>query len=226
MPLLSILMPVYNEAKTIKQVLEKINSVNIDKEIIIVDDGSTDGSEKLMREIRQDNVKIIFHSSNRGKGAAVLTALENATGEFIILQDADLEYDPQDYIKLMEAMRNDGADIVLGVRFTKGYSGLLITKLGNRVVTSLVNILFGARLNDFLTCYKLLRRDFFNGLKLESQGFDIEAEIIAKILKRKLRIKQVPISYHPRDYRQGKKIRWLDGIRVVITIAKFRISHL
>src|SRR3989338_10772611 len=137
MPLLSVIVPVYNEAKTIRQILEKINSVDIDKEIIVVDDGSCDGTEKVLRDIKYNNLKIIHHSSNRGKGAAFLTGLSHAQGEYIIIQDADLEYDPNDYLKLMEAMKENNADIVLGARFKKGYRGLFIHRFGNRLITGL-----------------------------------------------------------------------------------------
>lgn len=225
MPLLSVIVPVYNEAKTIRQILEKVNLVNIDKEIIVVDDGSGDGTTKILRDIKYDNLKIIYHGTNRGKGAAVLTGLANAVGEFVIIQDADLEYDPQEYIKLMEAIKKDNVDVVLGVRFTKGYHGLLIPRLGNRFVTSLLNILFGVNLNDFLTCYKLFRRDTINALNLKSQSFNIETEIIAKVIKRKLRIKQTPITYRPRSYAEGKKIRVLDGIHAIASIIKYRFRR-
>jgi glycosyltransferase involved in cell wall biosynthesis len=224
MPLLSVVVPVYNEVKTIRQILEKINAVDIDKEIIVVDDGSWDGTDRVLREIKYNNLKVIHHSSNRGKGAALVTGLANATGEFVIIQDGDLEYNPQEYTKLMKEFMKGDADLVLGVRFTKGYRGLLIPRLGNRFLTALLNILFGARLNDFLTCYKLFRRETINALNLKSQRFDIETEIIAKSLKKKLRIKQIPVSYQPRAYSQGKKIRWLDGMHAIADIIKYRFS--
>ena len=223
MPVLSVIVPVYNEAKTIRQILEKIESVNIDKEIIVVDDGSLDGTARILGDIKYYNLKIVYHSTNRGKGAAVLTGLANAVGEFVIIQDADLEYEPQEYIKLMEEIRKDDVDVVMGARFTKGYHGLLIPRLGNRFVTTMLNILFGSQLNDFLTCYKLLRRNTLVSLNLKSQSFNIETEIITKVLKRKLRIKQVPITYHPRSYAEGKKIRVLDGMHAIACIIKYRL---
>ena len=223
MPLLSVIVPVYNEAKTIRQILEKIESVNIDKEIIVVDDGSLDGTARILGDIKYYNLKIVYHSTNRGKGAAVLTGLANAVGEFVIIQDADLEYEPQEYIKLMEEIRKDDVDVVMGARFTKGYHGLLIPRLGNRFVTTMLNILFGSQLNDFLTCYKLLRRNTLVSLNLKSQSFNIETEIITKVLKRKLRVKQVPITYHPRSYAEGKKIRVLDGMHAIACIIKYRL---
>lgn len=222
MLLLSVIVPVYNEARTIRQILEKINSVNIDKEVIVVEDGSNDGTDKILRAINYENLKIIYHGSNRGKGAAFLTGLSNATGEFVIIQDADLEYEPQEYLRLMEVMRNSVADIVLGVRFTERYHGLLIPRIGNRFLTILLNTLFGVKINDFLTCYKLFRRATINSLDIRSQSFDMDTEIIAKALKKRMRIEQVPISYQPRNYAQGKKIRWIDGIHAILAIIKYR----
>lgn len=224
MPLLSVIVPVYNEAKTVRQILEKINAVKIDKEIIVVDDGSCDGTEKILRDIKYNNLKIIHHSSNRGKGAAFLTGLSHAQGEFIIIQDADLEYEPNDYLKLMEVIKENNADIVLGARFKKGYHGLFIHRLGNRLLTGLLNLLFDLKLNDCFTCYKLFRRDTINLLNLKEQSFTIETEIVAKAAKKGLRIIEVPISYYPRPYSEGKKIRCKDGIRAIRSIIKYRFS--
>jgi glycosyltransferase involved in cell wall biosynthesis len=224
MPLLSVIVPVYNETRTIKQILEKINSVDIDKEIIVVDDGSDDGTEKILRDIKYNNLKIIHHSSNRGKGAAVLTGLSHANGEFIVIQDADLEYDPNDYLKLVETIKQDNADIVLGARFKEGYHGLLMHRFGNRLLTGLLNLLFGLGLNDCFTCYKLFRMDTIKMLNLKEQSFTIETEILAKAAKKGLRIVEIPISYHPRAYFEGKKIRCKDGIRAIRSIIKYRFS--
>ena len=222
MPLLSVIVPVYNEAKTIRQILEKINSVGIDKEIIVVDDGSCDGTEKILENVKYNNLRVIHHSSNRGKGAAFLTGLSHARGNFIIIQDADLEYEPEDYLILMEEIKQDRADIVMGARFKKDYRGLFIHRFGNRLITGLLNFLFGLKLNDSFTCYKLFRRDTINLLNLNEQSFTIETEIVAKAAKKALRIIEVPISYHPRPYSEGKKIRCKDGIRAIMTIIKYR----
>ncbi|MEI6631738.1 MAG: glycosyltransferase family 2 protein [bacterium] len=226
MPLLSVIVPVYNEAGTIRQILEKIRLIAIDKEIIVVDDGSSDGTGKILRELEEDSVKIIHHSTNRGKGAAVLTGLNNAASEFVIIQDADLEYDPADYLKLVAAIQEGNADIILGARFTRGYHGLKIHKMGNRFLTTLVNLLFNADLNDCFTCYKLFRRETINSLDLKCQGFDIETEIVSKALRSKLRIKEVPITYHPRSYTEGKKIRIKDGIEAIFSIIRCRFAGL
>jgi len=225
MPLLSVIVPVYNEAKTVRQILEKINSIAIDKEIIVVDDGSFDGTGALLRDIRLDNLKIIHHGTNRGKGSAVLTGLANAAGDYVIIQDADLEYDPNDYLKLIECMKKNYADLVLGARFMKGYKGLLVHKLGNRLLTIFMNFLFQLKLNDCFTGYKLLRRQAINILGLRSCGFDIEIEIIAKAVNNKLRIAEEYVSYHPRSYTEGKKIRCKDGLMAAISILKYRFMR-
>lgn len=224
MAILSVIVPVYNESKTIKQILDKVSSVNIDKEVIIVDDGSTDGTEKILKDLHASNMKIIYHSTNRGKGAAFLTGLANATGEFVIIQDADLEYDPVEYLKLFEAIKDDKADLVLGARFTQGHTGLYLHRLGNKFLTGLFNLLFGTKINDYLTCYKLFRRDVVNALDLKSASFDIEAEIVAKFSRKGLRIAEVPVSYYPRKYSEGKKIRWSDGIHAIFTIIRYKFG--
>lgn len=224
MPLLSVIVPVFNESKTIREILEKIYSVNIDKEIIVIDDGSTDGTDKILRGVNFDNIKVIHHTRNRGKGTAFLTGLSHAQGEFIIIQDADLEYDPNDYFKLLEVIKKNNADLVLGARFMKGYKGLFIHRLGNRFLTGLMNFLFNAKLNDCFTCYKLFRRDTANKIGLNSQGFDLEIEITAKALKNKLRIEETFISYHPRGYNEGKKIRCKDGLKAALSILKYRFT--
>lgn len=212
----------YNESGTIKQIIDKISALNIDKEIIVVDDGSTDGTDKTLRSLSYPNIKIIHHAGNRGKGAAVLTGLAHSNGDFVIIQDADLEYDPNDYFKLFETIKKTNADIVLGARFTKDYKGLFIHRLGNRFLTGLLNLLFGVQLNDCFTCYKLARRGALIGLGLKSQGFDIEVEILARAIKQKMRIVETPVSYHPRSYTEGKKIRCADGLKAALKIIKYR----
>lgn len=223
MPVLSVIVPVYNESKTIGKILEKIQSVALDKEIIVVDDGSTDNTSSILRDIKYDNLKVIHHTSNRGKGAAFLTGLSHAAGDFVIIQDADLEYEPGDYLKLLSAIEKGDIDIVLGARFMKGYKGLLVHRLGNRFLTILMNFFFNAKLNDCFTCYKLFRRETIKDLSLKSQGFDIEIEIIAKALKKKLRIAEEFITYHPRSYAEGKKIRCRDGLRAALSILKYSL---
>jgi glycosyltransferase involved in cell wall biosynthesis len=225
MSLLSVIVPVYNEAGTISQILEKIQAVPLEKEIIVVNDGSTDGTDKILRSIQGRNLKVIHHMSNRGKGASVLTGIAHASGDAIIIQDADLEYDPADYVKLIQPLRDLTADLVLGVRFIDGYRGLFLHRLGNRLLTRMVNMLFGGRLNDCFTCYKLLRRETAVGLKLVSQGFDIETEIVTKAIRSKLRIMEIPVHYRPRLFSEGKKIRIKDGLWAALGIIRMRIQE-
>ncbi len=224
MALLSVIIPAYNEAKTLRQIIEKIESVNIDKEIIVVDNGSTDGTDKILRELRFDNLKVIHHTSNRGKGGAFLTGLSQANGEFSIIQDADLEYDPNDYQKLMDIIKEDKADLVLGVRFLGGHHGLFMHRLGNRFLTGLLNFLFRSNLNDYATCYKLAGRSTWDKLNLKATGFDMDVEIISNSLKKKMRILEVPVSYIPRTYKEGKKIRWADGLWAIFYMFKYRFG--
>ena len=221
-PLLSVIVPVYNEANTIREILKRINSVGIDKEIIVIDDGSIDGTGRILQDIRYNNLKVIHHNSNRGKGAAFLTGLANASGNLIIVQDADLEYDPNDFLKLIDVIQKGDADIVFGVRFKENVRGLVMHRLGNKILTGLINVLFNTRLNDSFTCYKLLRRDTVNMLNIQAKGFEVEAEIVTKAIKKRLRISEIPISYRPRTYSQGKKIRLKDGIRSILSIIKYR----
>lgn len=228
MSLLSVIVPGYNEAKTIRQILEKINSVDIDKEIIVVDNCSTDGTQNILQEISKkpefNSLRVIYHSYNQGKGKSVKDGIRHSQGEYIVIQDADLEYDPKDYFNLMKPLLENRADIVLGARFTSGHSGLLLHRLGNKFLTRFLNFMFGSYLNDYATCYKMARRETFLSLDLKSKSFDIEVEIVSKALKRRLRIAEVPILYYPRSYSQGKKIRWKDGIEAILSIIKHRFS--
>jgi dolichol-phosphate mannosyltransferase len=212
MALLSFIIPVYNEASAIKEILGKINSLNIDKEIIVVDDSSTDRSDKILNDIRYDNLKVIHHSSHRGQGAAFLTGLNNARGDFVIMQDAGLNYEPQEYIKLIEEMADGTADLILGSRFNAS----------DRFLTFLINILFDVKLHDPFTCYKLFRRDALYGLSLRSSGSEIGIEMITKAIKNKFRIKQAPSSYHPSSYKEGKRIGWLGALHCILAIFKYR----
>jgi glycosyltransferase involved in cell wall biosynthesis len=222
--LLSVIIPAYNEEKTIAAIIDRINNLPIEKEIIVVNDCSKDRTESILKSLALNNLRVIHHASKRGKGAAVRTGIENAVGEFIIIQDADLEYDPNDYLKLLEAIKNPGADIVSGARFTEGYNGMSLPKAGNQFLTGLMNKLFGVKLNDCFTCYKLIRRESVLGLGLRSNSFDIEIEILSKAIKRKMRILEIPVSYRPRSYKEGKKIKILDGLWAVMRILYFRFN--
>lgn len=223
MPELSVIIPVYNEAKTLKEIIEKVLFSKIDKEVIVVDDGSSDGSSEILRTLHYKNLKVVHHTTRRGKGAALLTGLSIAEGEFLVIQDADLEYSPQDYQKLVNPVKDNLADLVLGARFIYGYKGHFIHKLGNRCLTWLLNLLFSSRINDYSTCYKLARKETWLNLELKAKGFDIDVEIICNALKKKKRISEAPIFYTPRSYSEGKKIRWKDGLWAIFYIVKYRI---
>ena len=224
MPLLSVIVPVYNEEKTIAKIIGLIDSLKIDKEIIAVDDASCDKSREILDGLNLPCLRIISHRRNMGKGAAFRTGLNNARGEIVIIQDADLEYDPRDYLKLIPPILDNRADMALGARFTKGYAGLKMHQWGNRALTALHNLLFGDKLNDLYTCYKAARREVFQALELKSDGFSIEQEIMAKAAKKKLRVIEVPIEYHPRSYSEGKKIRYYDAFKVILRMIRVRFS--
>ena len=226
MPLLTVVVPVYNEVKTIREILFKINSVNIDKEIVVVDNYSTDGTRDVLQDILKkkelNNIKVIYHSYNKGKGTSVRQGINEASAELVVIQDADLEYDPNDYLRLVPPILEGKADIVLGARFIGGHSGLAMHRLGNKFLTGLLNFLFAANINDYATCYKMARKSAFISLDLKSTSFDIEVEVVCKAAKNHLRIVEVPISYYPRSYAEGKKIRWFDGLQAIISILKYR----
>ncbi|MCM8763223.1 MAG: glycosyltransferase family 2 protein [Candidatus Omnitrophica bacterium] len=219
---LSVVMPVYNEQDTIEKILEKIKRVPIDKEIVIIDDCSSDGTQDILKKLEPEGVRVVYHTYNKGKGASVRDGIKEARGEFAVIQDADLEYEPNDYLKLIRPLEENKVDIVLGARFIKGYRGLFAHKMGNRFLTWLINILFGAKLNDYATCYKMARKETFDKLSLKENSFDIDVEIVCKALKKNLRIIEVPISYYPRSYAEGKKIRWFDGLDAIKSIFKYR----
>ncbi len=225
MPLLSVIIPVYNEVSTVKEILAKITAVDLDKEIIMVDDGSSDGTTGFLSQIKEKNIKIIYCAKNRGKGAAFLTGIENATGKFVIPQDADLEYDPQDYLALVKYAVKYDLPVVYGSRFLESWrTTCLWHYLVNKFLTTITNLLFGSSLTDMETCYKLVRLDLLKELQLSSLRFEIEPEITAKILKKGYSIAEVPISYRSRFYRQGKKIGWQDGVSSLACLIKLRFT--
>jgi len=205
---LSVLIPVYNEETTIDSLLAAVLAVEIDKEVIVVDDCSTDASAAVL-DRWAEQVKVICHPVNRGKGAAVRTALSAATGDAIVIQDADLEYDPRDYVSLLEPIERGEAQVVYGVRALNEQTTLM--RLGNRLMTVATNVLFGTRLQDVETCYKVLAREVVDRLNLRSEGFELETEITAQIIRLRYDIAEVPISYHPRYGREKKLTPW-DGI--------------
>lgn len=222
---LSIVIPVYNEEKTITELVDLVEKVDgIDKEIIIVDDGSKDGSHDILLKMAQEkpHLKIILNQKNAGKGATVREGCKHTTGDYVIVQDADLEYDPQDYKKLLTEIEK-GAQVVYGSRFAGDYEDMTnLHYVGNRLLTVLTNILYGTHLTDMETCYKLLPGNFVRSLTLKSNRFDFEPEITSKILKSGMKIVEVPISYKGRSWQEGKKITWRDGVHAVKTLIKFR----
>jgi len=222
---LSIVMPVFNEVKTIIPILEKVRSVNlegVEKEIVIVDDGSTDGTVDVLRGLK--GCKVMFHGFNRGKGAAVRTGIENSSGDVIIIQDADLEYDPNDYVKLLKPITNGYSKVVYGSRFINRQSTALpMHYLGNRLLTFVTNLLYNSNITDMETCYKVITRDVLKGIKLRSNRFEFEPEITSKILKKGYKIYEIPINYIYRDFKEGKKITVVDGIKALYCLIKFRI---
>lgn len=226
---LSVIVPVYNERNTVVEVVRRMRAVElpdgIEREIIVVDDGSTDGTRDVLRQLGDSTVRVLAHDGNRGKGAAVRTGLALATGDYVLIQDADLEYDPEDWPRLIAPVTRGRARVVYGSRFTgERRNMLLLHWIGNRMLSLVTNVLFNSTLSDMETCYKLVDRSLLNGLELRSDRFDIEPEITAKILKRGIRIYEVPISYMGREFDEGKKITWRDGFAALWTLVKFRFG--
>ncbi len=226
---ISIIVPVFNEINTLDTILEKIEQApfcGLEKEIILVDDMSTDGTREHLKNY-EEKYKILYHDKNQGKGAAIRTAMSAMTGDIMVIQDADLEYDPKDYQELVQLIVDDKADVVYGSRLTgaKPSRSFMFTHwLGNQVLTLTTNILYGATLTDMETCYKAFRTSFLEGITIKSDRFDFEPEITAKILKKKARLYELPISYYGREYAEGKKITWKDGIHAIIALIRFRFS--
>ena len=221
---ISILIPVYNEKDSLLEILSQVESVDfkLEKEIILIDDCSTDGTQNLYESLPY---KVIYHKRNMGKGAALRTGFEAATGDIIIIQDADLEYNPSDYKPLVHLIATDTADVVYGSRLAdKRNNGnfLLLSFLANVTLTALTRLLYGTYLTDMETCYKAFRADFIKDITIKSNRFDFEPEITAKILKRNVRFMEVPISYNARKVHQGKKITWKDGVQAIWTLFKYR----
>ena len=224
---LSVLIPVYNEKATVLELLRRVEAVAlpVDREVIMVDDGSTDGTREILKGLGA-RAKVIFHEANRGKGAALRTALTHATGDLVIIQDADLEYDPADYPALLAPLLDGKADVVYGSRFLGGPHRVLFFwhYCANKFFTLLTNVLYNINLNDMGTCYKIFDAASLKAIPLESERFGIEAEITAKICKRRLRLYEVPISYAGRTYDEGKKITWKDGFSYLWCLLKYRVA--
>ena len=226
---LSVIVPVYNERNTVVEVLRRMRAVElpdgIDREIIVVDDGSDDGTRDVLNQLRDSTVRILAHPGNRGKGAAVRTGIEVASGDYVLIQDADLEYDPEDWPKLIAPVIRGRAQVVYGSRFTGERRNMLFLHwIGNRMLSFVTNVLYNTTLSDMETCYKLVDRELLCSLGLRANRFDLEPEITAKILKRRIRIYEVPISYTGREFDEGKKITWRDGFAALWTLAKYRFA--
>jgi glycosyltransferase involved in cell wall biosynthesis len=224
---LSILMPVYNERETLAEILRQVRAVELpdmEKEILAVDDGSNDGSREILdQETEKGDLRIFYHDQNRGKGAAVRTAITHATGNILVIQDADLEYDPRDYPTLVRPIVEGRVTVVYGSRFLGPRKAMLFWHmLGNKLLTLTTNILYNAILSDMETCYKCFRADVVKDIPLRSRRFEFEPEITAKVLKRGHRIFEVPISYYGREYHEGKKISWRDAPLAFWTLLKYR----
>jgi len=225
---ISIIVPVFNEINTLEKILEKIENASmqsLEKEIILVDDASTDGSRELLQGM-ENKYKVDYHPKNQGKGAAIRTALAHVSGDIVIIQDADLEYDPDDYEELIKLIIEDKADVVYGSRLSGGKpsrSFKFTHYVGNKVLTFITNLLYDATLTDMETCYKAFKANVITNIQLKSNRFEFEPEITAKILKKKYRLYETSISYYGRDYNEGKKITWKDGITALTTLIKYRI---
>jgi len=222
-PKLSVVIPVYNEKKSLLEIIQRVQLVPIEKEIILVDDFSTDGTRDLLRDLERQEFKVLYHERNQGKGAALRTGFQHAIGEFVIVQDADLEYDPNDYLKLLQPILDGEADVVYGSRFSGHRSNMTsLHTLGNLFLTGITNLFYRTSITDMETCYKLFRRETIQGIRIECNRFNFEPEVTAKLLKRGLRIVEVPISYSGRSFSEGKKITWRDGFSAVWTLIKYR----
>jgi glycosyltransferase involved in cell wall biosynthesis len=220
----SVLVPVYNEVSTLAEIVRQIRATELDAEIVVVDDGSIDGTREVLQALEGlPEVRAIYHDGNCGKGAAVRTALEHATGDVLIIQDADLEYSPEDYPRLLKPIRDGRAKVVYGSRFIGEHRAMYYWhSVGNRLLTWSANVLFNTTLTDMETCYKVFTRDVAGKLKLQSKGWGIDPEITAKVLKRGYHIYEVPISYYGREYQEGKKISWKDFFTVLWCLLKYR----
>lgn len=223
---LSVIIPVYNEKNTIREIVQRVQNTRLAWEILVVDDGSKDGTREILEEMNQEHerVRVILHEKNAGKGAAVRTGLQNARGDVLLIQDADLEYDPQEYPKLLKPIQDGQADVVYGSRFlgTPRRSHLFLNMVANKLLTLMTNILYNNVLTDMETGYKVFRREVVSGLALRANRFDFEPEFTAKILKRNVRVHEVPIEFNPREYTDGKKIGIRDAFEAVWALVKYR----
>lgn len=223
---LSVVVPIFNEAKTLEEIVRRVQAAGLADEILLVNDGSTDESPQLLEKLSgQPGIRVLHHEMNRGKGAAVRTGIQSATGDLILIQDADLEYDPRDFAKLLDPISTAGADVVYGSRFLGGprRPTMFWHMVANKLLTLLTNVLYNNILTDMETGYKLFKREALQGITIRSNSFNFEPEITAKLLKRRVRIFEVPIAFNPRDYSEGKKIKLKDAFEAVWALLYYRL---
>ena len=226
-PLLSVVMPVYNERATIEEIVQRVLAVPLRVELIVVDDGSTDGTREVLQALEKERpIKLVLQPANAGKGAALRRGFEEVTGDLVVIQDADLEYSPEEFPQLIELICQGRADVVYGSRFLGRHRVFMFTHYaGNRFLTLVTNVLYNTMLTDMETCYKVMRTEVLRSMTLDANGFGIEPELTAKIFKRHYRVYEVPITYDGRGYEEGKKITWRDGVVALWVLLKYRFTE-
>ena len=226
-PLLSVVMPVFNERDTVEEIIRRVLAVKLRIELIVVDDRSTDGTTEILERLQTERGFVLLRQPrNRGKGAALRRGFAAVTGDLVIIQDADLEYSPEEYPQLTELICTGRADVVFGSRFLGRHRVFLLTHyIGNKLLTFIANVLYNTMLSDMETCYKVMRTDVLRSMNLKSNGFGIEPELTAKVFKRRYRVYEVPISYDGRGYEEGKKITWKDGVVALWVLLKYRFTE-
>jgi glycosyltransferase involved in cell wall biosynthesis len=226
-PLLSVVMPVFNERETIEEIIRRVLAVSIRTELIVVDDGSTDGTRDILQRLAGElPIKVVLQPANGGKGAALRRGFQDVTGDLVVIQDADLEYSPEEFPELIELICQGRADVVYGSRFLGRHRVFMFTHYaGNCLLTFITNVLYNTMLTDMETCYKVMRTDVLRSMTLDSNGFGIEPELTAKIFKRHYRVYEVPITYDGRGYEEGKKITWRDGVVALWVLLKYRFTE-
>jgi glycosyltransferase involved in cell wall biosynthesis len=227
---LSVIVPVFNERNTVAEIVRRMRAVTLpaelELEVVVVDDGSSDGTDKVLAALEDSTVRVITHRGNKGKGAAISTGLGNVRGDLVLVQDADLEYDPDDWPRLLDPILKGKAQVVYGSRFTGERKNMFPSHwLGNRLLTLATNVLYRSTLSDMETCYKLFDRRVLTGITIRSERFDFEPEITAKVLRRGYRIYEVPISYAGREISEGKKISWRDGVGALVALVRYRFTR-
>jgi glycosyltransferase involved in cell wall biosynthesis len=226
-PLLSVVMPAFNERNTIEQIIRRVLAIKLRIELIVVDDASTDGTSEILQRLQAElGFTLLRQPRNAGKGAALRRGFEAVSGDIVVIQDADLEYSPEEFPELIDLIRQGRADVVFGSRFLGRHRVFLLTHyLGNRLLTFIANVLYNTMLTDMETCYKVMRIDVLRSMSLKSNGFGIEPEITAKVFKRGYRVYEIPITYDGRGYDEGKKITWRDGVVAVWVMLKYRFTE-